>query len=199
MANGMNGFCMRDIHAYDENNELVLSLSALYIAPVHLFIISAEGTMKRVLSLVVTIILVWANGHAGNTYSNDPRFTDEKMQAIEKSLEQALESQNLGLQASAAQVVRDVKALVPGYDFGELVIPLMGIVKDESARPGNRILAALALHELRSERGDFAIKRVGEFTDVKQLKHVCVWLTYERTLAQQGQKDSVSSVASRTK
>lgn len=156
--------------------------------------------MKRFTVLTATIIMAWASVHAaGSTYSNDSRFTDEKLQVIEKSLRGALESGNFGLQTSAAQVVRDVKALVPRYEFSSLVIPLMRIVKDESAEPARRILAALALHELGSERGDFAIKRVGELTDVKMVKHVCLWLTYERLFATLPQGDSATDFASRGK
>lgn len=155
--------------------------------------------MKRRVVLLAIALLVWAGARAGSTYSNDPRFTDEKLQAIEKTLQQALESGNFGLQTSAAQVVRDVKGLVPRYEFPDLVIPLMAIVKNEDAQPASRILAALALHELGSARGDFAIKRVGEFTDVKQVKHVCTWLAYERIFAQRQQSDSLANIASRTK
>ena len=155
--------------------------------------------MKRVVGLVATVLALWTSGHGGNTYSDDPRFTDEKLQAIEKSLQHALESGNFGIQTSAAQVVRDVKALAPRYEFSGLVIPLMRIVKDESAEPAKRILAALALHELGSARGDFAIKRVGELTDVKQLKHICVWLAYSRAVGHQQRVDSVSNIASRVK
>jgi hypothetical protein len=161
---------------------------------------NGEIFMKRFTILIATIILAWTSVHAaGDTYSNDPRFTDEKLQAIEQSLQQALENGGSGLQASAAQVVRDVKALVPRYEFSCLVIPLMRIVKDESAQPASRILAALALHELESERGDFAIKRVGEFTAARQVKRVCVSLTHERMGANVRQKDSPAILASRVR
>jgi hypothetical protein len=134
--------------------------------------------MKRFnLFFAVLFVIAWTNGYAGSTYSSDPRFTDEKLQVIEKSLRCALESENFGLQTSASQVIRDVKSLVPRYEFSSLVIPLMRIVKDEAAQPANRILAVLALHDLGSERGDFAIKRVGKFADVGQLKHLCMALT----------------------
>ena len=137
--------------------------------------------MKRFTILIATGVLAWTSAHAtGGTSTNDPRFTDGKLQAIEKNLQMALESESFGLQTSAAQVVRDVKALVPRYEFSHLVIPLMRILKDESAPSASRVLAALALHDLGSERGDFAIKRVGEFTHVGQVKLVCVSLARER-------------------
>jgi len=141
---------------------------------------------------------VWTSVHAaGNTYIDDPRFTDKKLQVIESNLQQALESASFGMQASAAQVVRDVKALVPRYEFSRLVIPLMRILKDENAQPASRILAALALHELGSERGDFAIKRVGEFTGVRQVKRVCQSLTCERMGVNLQQRDSQATLAGR--
>jgi hypothetical protein len=158
-----------------------------------------EVIMKRFAVLTTTIMMGWATLHAaGSTYSDDRRFTDEKLQAIEKNLQRALESDNFGLQTSAEQVIRDVKALVPQYEFSSLVIPLMRILKDESAASPNRILAALALHELGSERGDYAIRRVGELSDIRQLKHVCAWLTYSRAVART-QVDSDINIASRSR
>lgn len=155
--------------------------------------------MKRSVSVAVLGLLLWTGALAGNAYSDDPRFTDEKLQATEKSLVQALESGNFGVQTSAAQVVRDLKGLVPRYEFSSLVIPLMRIVKDEDAKPASRILAALALHELGSARGDFAIKRTAEFTDAKQVKYVCLWLSFERTIARRQERDSIANIASRTR
>jgi hypothetical protein len=111
--------------------------------------------MKRFASLWALVIIISACGFAGNTYSNDPRFTDEKLKAIEQSLQFALENGNRGVKESAAQVVRDVKALVPRYEFSKLIIPLLRIVKDENTQPASRIVAALALHDLG---GDFAIE-----------------------------------------
>jgi len=111
--------------------------------------------MKRFANLLALVIITSASGFAGNTYSDDPRFTDKKLKAIEQSLQLALESGNRGVKESAAQVVRDVKALVPRYEFSRLIIPLLRIVKDERTRPASRIIAALALHELG---GDFVIE-----------------------------------------
>lgn len=113
--------------------------------------------MKRLVSVGATVIIMCTSGLAANTYSDDPRFTDEKIKAIEQNLQLALENGNLGVQASAAQVVRQVKALVPRYEFSGLIKPLVRIVKDENVQPpASRILAALALIDLG---GDSAISR----------------------------------------
>jgi len=125
-----------------------------------------------------------------------PRFTDQKLEVIEANLKVALESASPGVQASAAQTVRDLKARAPHYEFASLVIPLMRIVKDGNAECGPRVLAALALHELKSELGDFPIQRTGRFTEDQRLKHVCTWLTYDRLLAS-GKVEPITDVASK--
>jgi len=124
------------------------------------------------------------------------RFTPERLEVIEQNLKVALETPVAGIQASAAQTVRDLKAEVPEYEFASLVIPLMRIVKNAEAECGPRVLAALALHELNSDMGDFAIERVGQFTEDGRLKHVCTWLSFDRLIAQ-GKVDPAGTVASK--
>jgi hypothetical protein len=104
--------------------------------------------MKRFVSLGAILIVMCSRGLAANTFSDDPRFTDEKLKTIEQSLRNGLESGNAGVQASAAQVVREVKALVPRYEFSGLIAPLVHMVKDERTQPATRIVAALALLDL---------------------------------------------------
>jgi hypothetical protein len=70
--------------------------------------------------------------------------------------------------------------LVPDYEFGSLVIPLMAIVKDERSESSTRMLAALALHDIHSSRGDFAIQRTARFTRSSRMAHLCSWLAAER-------------------
>jgi len=158
-----------------------------------------ELHMKRFITLCAVLAAIVSSSQASDSTGHDARFTEAKLTLIEKSLANALESSSPGLQASAAQTVRDLKKLVPEYSFSRLVIPLMRIVKDEGAEIGPRILAALALHDLRSEMGDFAISRVATFTDVKRMKHLCAWLTYEKLIAQKTgvTADSMKAVAIR--
>jgi hypothetical protein len=56
----------------------------------------------------------------------------------------------------------------------------MHIVKDEDADAASRVVAALALHDLHSGRGDFAISRTAELSHNKRVKHLCSWLAYNR-------------------
>lgn len=105
--------------------------------------------MKKLVGLAAMVVMMGAIGRAANTYSSDPRFTDQKLKAIEMNLRLALEEGNYGVQASAAQVVRQVKGLVPRYEFSSLVTPLTRIAKGDYTQPeANRILATLALYDL---------------------------------------------------
>ena len=56
----------------------------------------------------------------------------------------------------------------------------MAVVNNESNDQNSRIVAALALHRLESERGDYAIKWTGYFTDAPRVKHIYEALTYAR-------------------
>lgn len=109
-------------------------------------------------------------------------FDPPTLDRIERSLAMAFESNSPGMQATAALTLRQVKAVVPDYTFERCVIPLMRIVKGESYDPNARVCAAIALHELGSGRGDFAIRRTAEFTECPRLRHTCAWLTHYRAL-----------------
>jgi HEAT repeat protein len=135
---------------------------------------------RHVAAGIVAVILLANISLAKDTKNTDIRFTDDKLKRIEKNLVIALESSSPTLQASAAMVLKQVRAAVPEYGFSSAVIPLMRMLKDEDKEPNVRIAAALALQDLKSSRGDFAIKRTAQFTDVDRVRHICSWLTYQR-------------------
>jgi hypothetical protein len=110
------------------------------------------------------------------------RFKNATIEQTEKSLVLALESNSPGVQLSAAQTVRELKALYPSRSFSMFVIPLMALVKNEEESPSTRVLAAIALHELHSARGAYAIAQTAKFTDCARLKHTCEWLAYYQWL-----------------
>jgi hypothetical protein len=103
-----------------------------------------------------------------------------RVDLIEPNIVIALESGIPGMQADAAQLVRDLNRILPEESFSECVIPLMAILKNEQQERPVRILAALALDQIGSERGSFAIARTATFTSDPQVKYVCTWLAYER-------------------
>jgi hypothetical protein len=137
-------------------------------------------TLSTATLLVVCVAVLLALSATAFAGKKDMYFKGTSVDIIEQNLAIALKTPSPGMQASAAQVVRDLKTLLPDQQFGQLVIPLMTIVKDEDADGAVRTLAALALHELKSARGDFAIERVALFTSNERLRHLCGWLAIER-------------------
>ena len=137
--------------------------------------------MKPVMMLSVLCIASAIAAHAQETPA--PAFdpgNKVRLDQTEASLVQALESDSPGLQATACQTVRDLKALIPDQSFSCIVIPLMRIVKDGDAAVEARILAAIALHELHSEKGDFAIKGEAKFSNDGRFRYICTALAVER-------------------
>jgi hypothetical protein len=129
-----------------------------------------------------TAVIAFTSSTLGAAKTDEVWFKGSTVDVIERSLAMALRTPSPGMQASASQVIRDLKVLLPDQDFSLLVIPLMGIVKDEDADVSVRMVAAIALHDLQSGKGDFAIQRVAQFTKNERMKHHCLWLTYERVL-----------------
>jgi len=157
--------------------------------------------MKKILVLAAGVSILTA-GVASAQDLSGPAFNPAnavRLEQSKKSLVMALESSSPGLQSSAAQTVRELKTLIPDDPFTCMVIPLMRIVKDEDAAVEARILAALALHELNSAKGDFAIKGEAKYSDVSRFQYICAALTAERAkevqLARQTESASSPVVA----
>lgn len=140
-----------------------------------------KNSYKYFMAGLLFVVLVFNFAQAKDPNYYDPRFTEDKLNRIEKNLVIALKSSIPTLQASAALVLKQVKSNSRNYEFSSAIIPLMSMLKNERHETNVRIAAALALQDLRSTRGDFAIKRTAQFTDNERLKHLCFWLTYERS------------------
>ena len=154
---------------------------------------------------LAAVVIVLAGGliGAGTAFaaSEDEyvlNLSEAQLNVIEQNLVQALESNSPGLQASAAQVIRDVKKLRPEFKFSRSVIPLMGNVKNERSDIGARIVATLALHELKTARGDFAISRSAKFSNNGRIQHLCTWLTYARAKENDANPSVIARGASQT-
>lgn len=138
--------------------------------------------------LALTLLIVApgaAQSPAGNEGTAAPvKFTEEKISLIEDNLVKDLESPIPGVVIGGTQTVREMKKAVPTHDFSKLIIPLMRIVKDEEADRAARILAALALDEIDSERGNFAISREAEMSNDEVFKSLCSNLTKTKAAKQ---------------
>lgn len=141
--------------------------------------------MKRPRTLFVVFVIICSMIFMGSLYGapdgqRSAKFSEKHLRMIEASLVNALENPSPAVQASAAKVLKEIKAYASQYSFSRTIIPLMRILKDDEADLQARLSAAVALHVLGSGRGDFAISREALFTDVPRVKTLCSWLTHQR-------------------
>ena len=139
-------------------------------------------TMLAVAALVfVAQFEARAQADTSDTSTNTQMpLTKDKLNRIEDNLVKNLESQSIGMVIGGAQVVRELKAKAPEHGFSKVIIPLMRILKDKTADRGARMMAALALFDVNSDRGNFAIQREAELSDDDLLKIVCLNLSKAR-------------------
>ena len=138
--------------------------------------------MKRSLLSMLLAACAWGGMFANESSTSKAVLTQEKLELIEQNLIIGLESNIPSLQASAALMLRQVKEIAPQYEFSLSVIPLMRLVRTESYDAPVRMAAALALHELRSTRGDFALARIARFEENPRVKKLLEAMAYERGL-----------------
>jgi hypothetical protein len=139
--------------------------------------VRSAGLVLFALTLLCGIPCVAQQSAENGGSPRPPQFTEEKISLIEDNLVNDLESTIPGVVIGGTQTVREMKKAVPSHDFSKLIIPLMRIVKDEEADRAARILAALALDEIDSDRGNFAISREGEMSKDEVFKSLCANLS----------------------
>ncbi len=139
--------------------------------------------MKSALGLCLALVL--AASPLVRAEESAPRFTNATFEQTEESMLIGLASNNHYVMATIARTVKDLKALYPDQSLNSMIIPLMGIVKNDRLPSFVRTTAAIALHDLRSARGDYAIQQTAIFTNDEKVKNVCNWLTYYRLLEKQ--------------
>jgi hypothetical protein len=100
-------------------------------------------------------------------------YQEDHLKFTEANLVIALDSSWQGEKQTAIQLVRYLEQWYPWYSFTALIKPLGRILKDESADPVARRLAALALDELHSDAADVAIRDVGVACEDKGLQTLC--------------------------
>ncbi len=143
--------------------------------------------------LVAGAVLCTIPASAGENDEYIGSLGQPKVDRIEVNIVHALQSGIPGMQADAAQLVRDLHSIRPEQSFDACVIPLMAILKNEEAESSTRILAALALNQLGSSMGHFAVERTASFTSDSRLKYICSWLSFERTTGKQSGEKGIAS------
>jgi hypothetical protein len=130
---------------------------------------------KYVLSfLAVTLLLLSTTAFAGVNKKGVEKTINAE--AIVENLKVGLTSDNYGLKVSSAYVLGQLVCcnVITADDASDAIIPLLKILKDEKADEA-RIVAALTLYHLKSDRGamiyGFAAKnddseRFSKFSDL---------------------------------
>ena len=90
---------------------------------------------------------------------------EEKYKTIEDNLLVGLQTDNLGLKVSAAYFLGEMKS-------ERAVIPLMKMLKGNTTDE-EKLIAALSLCKIKSEKGMFAVKQRIKFDDSERVKRLC--------------------------
>jgi hypothetical protein len=105
--------------------------------------------------LITVMLLTTVNAQDQSTLfekQHHSKFVKSNLKQTEKMILKSLESDNIGILSSSAQTVRQLEMIFPENPFSSLLDPLMKIVKDENGDTQVRILSALALDGLHSNR-----------------------------------------------
>jgi hypothetical protein len=141
--------------------------------------------MKHVFVLIMVISVMLCL----TTYAQDQSTRFEKqhnakylkshLKQIQDNLLKSLESTNSGVVASTVQALRELEQIFPENDFNSFIDPLGKIVQDEKAETQTRLLSALALDGLHSDKGDKAIYDVAKSSNNKSVQDICIALSLE--------------------
>lgn len=138
-----------------------------------------EDVMKRLIMILAAGSVAFTTLFALQPIDRS-LYSQEQVNRIEKNIVSGLKSHEVVQQTDAAMMLHRMLELVPARDWDRCIIPLMHILNGENNEPSARLLAALVLHEMRTERGDFAISRNALFTDDSRVKRYCTILTRTR-------------------
>lgn len=141
--------------------------------------------MKQVFVLIMVIsaiLSITVNAQDQSTRfekQHHSKFIKSNLKQTEAMILTSLGSQNNEILASSAQTIRQLELIFPENTFSSLLDPLMKIIQDENGNTQVRILSALALDGLHSDKGDKAIYDVAKTTNNNSLKDICVALSVE--------------------
>ncbi|MCU7497450.1 MAG: hypothetical protein HF314_17765 [Ignavibacteria bacterium] len=89
----------------------------------------------------------------------------------------ALENKEFNMKVSALQTIRQLEQLFPEESFSRLIEPLATIINDKNTETETRILAAITLDQLHTDKGDEAIFLIGQNCENSTVKNLCQAIT----------------------
>jgi hypothetical protein len=130
-----------------------------------------------IFSLVVILFTITANAQTSDdiTRSNvlPSRFQKQHMPQTEEMLIKGLKDKDHSIRSISAQNIRDLEFLYPDEPFRNFLTPLMEILKDEKEITEVRVLCAIALDDLHSNKGDKVIKEMSQVSSNQTIKELC--------------------------
>jgi hypothetical protein len=136
----------------------------------------------RTLALVGMITLSQANGQQ----LTNQRALETTIAPMENDILTTLENEDAEELINATCNLRRLKTIAPWRNRERCIISLMHVLNDERHDPRARIIAAGMLHELRSDRADFAISRNALFADEVHVQRYCAMLSRNRSIEKTG-------------
>jgi hypothetical protein len=130
--------------------------------------------MKRLFLLLVIVLIVTSS--TIQAQDSATRFQKQHLKQTEASLVNALNSASAGMQATAAQTLRQLEWTFPEEEFKSTISPLIQLLKDEKGDTQVRLLTAIALDGLHSDLGDEAIASVAKSSNNKSVQELCAAL-----------------------
>jgi hypothetical protein len=101
------------------------------------------------------------------------RFRKQHIRGTEPILVKALETKSPAIQRGILQHIRFLEWAYPDEEFGIFVEPLSNLLKDENADVQSRMLAALALESLHTDKADAIIKETASSAANQSLRELC--------------------------
>ena len=141
--------------------------------------------MKHIFALIMVIsVMLCLTTNAQDQSSrfekqHKSKFLKSNIKNTEEMLLNSFESNHLEIISNSVQTLRQLEDIFPDNNFSSLIEPLMKFVKDENMDTQVRILSALALDGLHSDKGDKAIYEAAKSTNNQSVKDVCVALSIE--------------------
>jgi hypothetical protein len=136
------------------------------------------------ISMVFLLIFTGASAFAQDQTTrflkqHKSHFLKDHLKQTEEMLVQALQSNSVNMNSSAAQTIRELEQIFPAESFSLFIEPLSVIIQNERADTQLRILSALALDGLHSDNGDKVIYEVAKNTTNESLKNISTALAIE--------------------
>ncbi len=145
--------------------------------------------MKRcifsfVLSMSIIFFLAGSSGFAQNRTTrlqeqHKTKYLKKNLPTIEKMLMHHLQNDSSDTKLSAVQTLRQLEQIFPEESFSSLIEPLIKIVVNEESDTQLRIISAIALDELHSDKGDKAIYEIAKNSTSESVKNACIAISFE--------------------